>query len=366
MNFLVLNWRDCEHPRAGGAEYATLNIARELVERGHSVTWFAGSFPSASAEAQHDGVRIVRGGNAATVRMHARSFYRKNGRFDAVIDEINTLPFFAPLYADVPVIALIHQLAREVWFYEAPWPVAVAGYALEPAYLRVYRHTPVMTISQSSAQSIRAIGLRGPIEVFCCGIDQYDADPPLALYERNNTLVILGRITPSKRIDHAMRALAAIRAGSLATAELLVVGDGTPRVKETLIRLATQLGIAHRVRWEGRVSEERKRTLLRRAVALVMTSAREGWGLAIAEANLAGTPAVVYDIFGARDAVRHGITGLHSEAQPQAMAGALERLVRDPTEYHRIALAAQSDARGMTWRAAMDRIEPFLYGQIGH
>ncbi len=136
MRILVLNWRDPAHPKAGGAEYFTHGIAKRLVERGHAVTWIAGAFDGGQADTMLDGIRVRRAGNALSVRTHAARLYGSLGPFDIVIDEINTLPFFAPLYARTKVVALINQLAREIWFYEAPLPAAMVGYAIEPLYLR--------------------------------------------------------------------------------------------------------------------------------------------------------------------------------------------------------------------------------------
>jgi glycosyltransferase involved in cell wall biosynthesis len=360
VNVLFLNWRDPAHPRAGGAEYLTHGIARRLVERGHRATWFAGAFRGGAPEIDLDGVRIVRQGNAATVRFHAMRRYRALGDFDVVVDEINTLPFFAPLYARKPVVALICQLAREVWFFEATWPVAIAGYLAEPAYLQVYRRCPVLTISESSARSIRDIGLRGPVDVMPMAIDQYASADPLPLAERENAIVMVGRITPSKRIDHVIRALAADANGSLSATRLVIVGGGDERVKSELRRLATRLGVAERVRWEGYADEETKRRILRTARAIVMTSAREGWGLVVSEANLAGTPAVVYDIPGTRDSVLDGLTGVRSAPSPAALAASLAGLVADPARYEKLSGAAQIFARTLTWEATVDAAEAVL------
>jgi glycosyltransferase involved in cell wall biosynthesis len=282
------------------------------------------------------------------------------GDFDVVVDEINTLPFFAPLYARKPVVTLICQLAREVWFFEAPWPVAVAGYVAEPAYLQVYRRCPILTISESSADSIRHIGLRGPIDVMPMAIDQYAPPAPLPLSSREDAIVMVGRVTKSKRIDHVIRSLAELQDGPLAGTRLVVVGGGDERVKSDLMRLATSLGAAARVRWEGYADEETKRRILRTARAIVMTSAREGWGLVVSEANLAGTPAVVYDIPGTRDSVLDGITGIRCAPSPGALAESLTALAGDAHRYAAMCSAAQTFARTLTWDATVDAAEAVL------
>src|SRR5207245_4914322 len=132
-------------------------MARRWVVGGDSVEWFTAGFPGASSEADLDGVHVVRAGRQWTVHARAMARYRGRleGRFDVVIDEVNTIPFFTPLWAGIPTALLIYQLAREVWWYESPLPVNAAGFALEPLYLRAYRSTPAFTISSSTEACLR-------------------------------------------------------------------------------------------------------------------------------------------------------------------------------------------------------------------
>ncbi|TMD56332.1 MAG: glycosyltransferase family 4 protein, partial [Chloroflexi bacterium] len=152
LRILILNWRCPQNPRAGGAEAVTFEIARRLVQHGNTVEWFSASFPGATAEETLEGIHIVRGGRQWTVHWSAFRHYRGRlaERFDIIIDEVNTIPFFTPLWADVPAVMLIHQLAREVWWYESAFPLNVLGYLTEPLYLRAYRRIPVLTVSAST------------------------------------------------------------------------------------------------------------------------------------------------------------------------------------------------------------------------
>lgn len=344
----------------GGAEVLTHGIFARLVQRGHRVTWFASDFPGAAHRERIDGVEVVRSGNALTVRAHAYRYYRSLADVDIVVDEINTLPFFTPLYARVPVVSFICQLARDVWFYEAPAGIAHLGYALEPLYLLPYRHVAILTISASSAESLREMGFRGEIAVMPMAIDQYEALAPLRLEEREDTIVALGRVTPSKRLDHSIRALALLKEPPLDRLRLQIVGSGSEAVRERLDRLAASLEVSQRVEWGGYLDEEQKRDRLRRAKALVMNSVREGWGLAVSEANLAGTPAVGYGILGLRDSIKNGETGVLTEETPEALAQGLENLLCDPKRYSEFATAAQMQARSLTWDATTTFVEHFL------
>ena len=147
MRILILNWRCPKNPRAGGAEVLTYEVAKRLVAGGHEVEWFSASFPGAEPEEDLDGIRVIRAGRQWTVHLYAfrRYFRQLRPSFDLVIDEVNTVPFFTPLWADVPVFMLIYQLAREVWWYESHFPISLFGFVLEPFYLRLYKRIPVFT-----------------------------------------------------------------------------------------------------------------------------------------------------------------------------------------------------------------------------
>jgi len=67
-----------------------------------------------------------------------------------------------------------------------------------------------------------------------------------------------------------------------------------------------------------------------------MTSVREGWGLVVTEANACGTPAIVYDVPGLRDAVIHERTGLVVAPEPGCLAEAMELLTSKASLYSRL------------------------------
>ncbi|MGB6061555.1 MAG: glycosyltransferase [Candidatus Aquilonibacter sp.] len=361
MNILWMNWRDINHPRKGGAEVLTFGIFKGLVDRGHRVTWFTGAFPGGADHEVIGGVNIVRRGTALTVRAHAYAYYRQTSDLDVVVDEVNTLPFMTPVYSRTPVVACIHQLAREVWFYEAPPGIAQIGYAMEPLYLRPYRQVPTLTLSASSESSLRnEMGFTGRIGIMPLAIDQYPAQQPLPLEQRDHTIVSLGRVTSSKRLDQQIEALALLRTPPYDRLRLQILGGGTSRMRESLRALAQRLGVEDRVEWTGFVSETEKRRLLAAARLLVMTSVREGWGLAVSEANLAGTPAVGYDILGLKDSIKDGLTGLLTEESPSALAQGVRDMLDDGVRYSRIAQAAQNAAQGLTWEGTTSFVERFL------
>ncbi len=346
LRLLVLNWRDPEHPRAGGAEFYTHAMARRWVAAGDQVEWFSAGYPGGAAEQELDGVRVVRQGRQWTVHARAMARYRGRlaGRFDAVIDEVNTIPFFTPLWADVPSFMLIYQLAREVWWYESRFPLSLAGYLAEPLYLHAYRRSEVFTFAESTCQDLRALGFRGQITVGQIGVESIDAPKP---GERPSpAFLYVGRLAPSKRVDHVVDAFARFRARAPA-GELWLVGSGAERYISALRRQVQRLGLQADVKFLGRLDPEAKHRRMADATALVMASVREGWGLVVTEAGACGTPTIAYDVPGLRDSIRDQQTGLLVRPNPEALASAMSWLADDP------ALRTRLGEEARVWSASL-------------
>ncbi len=228
-----------------------------------------------------------------------------------------------------------------------------SGTRASRVYLQAYRHTPTVTISASTRDDLLRFGLRGRIDVLPMAVNTEPlAELPAKRLEGH--LLAIGRLTPSKRYDHAIRALAELRLSS-PRATLTIVGDGPER--ERLERLARDLGVARAVRLAGRVDEAEKTRLLTDSDFLVGTSAREGWGLTVTEAAVRGTPAVVYDVPGFRDSVVHERTGLLVRRDSSALAGAIRRCVGDAALYERLRTQAWLVASELSWERTADAFE---------
>jgi glycosyltransferase involved in cell wall biosynthesis len=360
VRILILNWRCPRNPRAGGAEAFTFEVARRLVAEGDEVEWFSASFPSAAAVEELDGIRLVRKGMQWTVHWEAYRHYRHSisERFDAVIDEVNTVPFFTPLWSEIPRWMLIFQLAREVWWYESPFPLSALGYAAEPQYLKCYRTTPVLTISNSTERDLRRLGFSAPITVLPVAVEPIVE--PVREKRSVPTFLYVGRLVPSKRIVDILRAFAAFYEEAR-NGQLWLIGDGDESYVRHLKAEAAVLNIVDKVQFCGRVSAGEKHQRMAAAHMLLMASVREGWGLATTEAAACGTPSVVYDAPGLRDAVRDGETGRVVSPSPGAMAKAMLELWNDPSLYRRMAAAATESAR----RLSFDATTALFRGAIG-
>ncbi len=324
MRILIFNWKDLAHPAAGGAEVYTEGFARELVKRGHTVTLFVSAVAGRSSDEIVEGVRIVRRGGRLGVYREARRFWQNEGEgaFDVVVDEVNTRPFLTPRYVrSVPVVALIHQLARDVWQYEVPRPVGIVGrYVFEPWWLRSYRSVRVMTDSASSAASFEPYGIHGahPLPIGAAPIARPDVEK-----ERRPTVVFLARLVESKRPHHVVKAFADVL-NEFPEAQLWMIGDGPFR--STVEKLA-----GPNVEFFGRVSTIEREERLARAHVLVAASVREGWGLNVSEASACGTPTIGYRAPGLVDSIP--ASGGHLvDPNPDALAIALKDFFRGDLE----------------------------------
>ncbi|OHD54320.1 MAG: hypothetical protein A2Y33_01330 [Spirochaetes bacterium GWF1_51_8] len=367
---LWLSRRDIKHPAAGGAEGYCNIVISGLAAKGYELTLFCASFPGASAEDTIDGYRVVRKGGAFSVFRHGNVYAREHRHeYDAIVDEINTIPFFTHKFKDTrrKTFVLIHQLAREIWFYQMPFPLSLAGYIAEPFLLRPYRKiNAVVTVSDSTRASLRELGLKGDIFIV--------REPLiLPLIPRKDTmekypalnLAYLGRIMPSKRVEEIVKTMAVL-VKTEPSARLIVMGGGEKAYTARLKKLAVKLGVSGQIDFTGYITDYQKSTHLRLSHFLMMTSTREGWGMVVNEANARGTPAVVYDAPGLRDSVKDGVNGILCRTNtPEEAARRILEFYRDPKAYRALQDGSLADAATFSPRITVDEFEQVLISRLG-
>jgi glycosyltransferase involved in cell wall biosynthesis len=358
---LLLNERDPRHPRAGGAETHVYELLSRLVRRGHEVTQLASGFPGGAAQELVDGVSVRRlGGLARYYPAAALACARETraGRFDAVIECLNKLPYFSPLYARAPVLALCHHLFGTTAFAQVAWPIAATVVAAEALVPLAYRRQRFLTISESTRDDLVRRGVaRERIDVSLPGIRR----PRIAgkpLRERPPRIVYVGRLERYKRVDVMLEAAAPLVAEHPAL-ELVVIGRGGDQAR--IERVAAALGVASRMRLLGFVSDDERDRWLAESRVCVCASEKEGWGLTVIEANAVGTPVVASDAPGLRDSVRHGETGwLARVGDVAAFRARIGELLRADDAAEAMARRGEEWARRFDWDVAADELEAAL------
>ncbi len=160
-------------------------------------------------------------------------------------------------------------------------------------------------------------------------------------------IVLLGRLTPQKRLELAFNAIRAARDRGHAC-QVTVVGDGPERAR--LMTHVGSLGLTDAVQFAGNVAATDVPRYLATADLALMTARHEGLGLAAAEAMIQGVPTIACDDGGGLlDVVPPREGGRIVPATAADLATAIGELLGDPVE--RTAAAAV----GAHWR---ERLTP--------
>lgn len=361
MRFLMLNWRDPKNPLAGGAERVTQAYLTDLAKRRHEVYWFANEFPGCRESEEFEGIQLVRGGGKGSSILKARNWYRRQQPFDLVMDQHHGLPWYAPVWCRTNCVAFIHEVLGPIWDAFYPWPVSSFGRWQERWTHWFYRRVPFWTASQCTKDILHSHGVKsvklipyGVHTVALTGLDPKPLDTPLRL-------IVVSRLAPNKRIDHAIRTLKCLTENNV-PATLTIIGSGETR--PALAALVTELHLNDRVTFAGGLSEEEKDARLRNAHFLLHTSQREGWGLNVIEANAMGTPAAVYPVAGLIESTLHDATGIVAANEtPESMASGLTKILQSPDKYQAYRVAALERARTFHWSNVLTESSAWLEAQ---
>jgi glycosyltransferase involved in cell wall biosynthesis len=357
MKILWLTWKDHTHPGAGGAEVVLRELSERLVAAGHEVTWLTCGYPGAAVRERLNGIDVIRvGSNRYIHPLQALLYFarRLRGQFDIVIEVVNTAPYFGVFFAGhAKKYLFYHQLAREVWFYEAPAPISQFGYyALEPFATRLLSKAkaPVITVSDSTRADLARHGFKvDHSHIISEGIEiEPLADLRSVKKYSRPTLLSLGAMRAMKRTLDQVEAFELARQ-CLPGLQLKLAGDASGSYGQKVLTAIRQSPFTNDIEYLGRVSKADKVRLMQKSHVILQTALKEGWGLTITEAAAQGTPAAVYDVDGLRDSVRDNETGIITAANPEALSDGIIELLTDKAAYEDMRRAAWQWSRTITF-----------------
>jgi len=162
----------------------------------------------------------------------------------------------------------------------------------------------------------------------------------------------ISRLTPLKRIDLLIRALAEPAARNV---RAVIAGEGEERA--ALECLAADLGVNQRVTFLGRVDDETMLQHLARCRAVSFAPLAEDYGFVTVEA-FASRKAVVTcrDSGGPTELVADGKTGFVCDPTPPGLAQALARLSDDAALAERLGAAAAEKVAELSWPETIKRL----------
>jgi glycosyltransferase involved in cell wall biosynthesis len=340
-------------PQVGGAETWTRGVACGLARRTHAVRVVAGAASQIPPRERRDGLDVFRaaGGRAGLWRAVARQ--SSAWRPDAVLAQYAALPpaVIAARALRIPVLAIVHD------FYGLADSVRMRGLvtgvtrtvALEQ-WMRVLPPDGFLVPSRATAARLASLARARPVTVVPAGADHLPSscEVPREVAQ----LLFVGRLVRSKGVDDLLDTMIRLRAAGL-HCRLVVVGTGPEAAR--LAARAAPMGDA--VRFAGAVDDAALDLEMRRSLALLLPSRREGWGLAVTEAASRGTAYVAYDVPAVRE--QHELLGGGLLVPPDrdALANAISELLRDPSLARALGRRGRAAAARLSWDRAAAAVE---------
>ncbi len=348
MKILILNWRDIKNPKAGGSEIYFHELGKRWAEQGNKVTWISGGWDKCPKEEIIDNIAVRRVGRDISLYLLVALEYSKlKEKPDVIIDVENGLPFFSPLFSRKKKILHIHHYHKDVWSKEASGKgikdkiISKIGYILETRLMPlVYKNTKVITLAKSSGEEIKQELKLEVIGEVSPGIKFYDTKK--LAKNKKPAILFLNRIKKYKGIDTFLKA-----AKELAQdVEFWVVGDGDYLVQAKEYVKNNKLNAT----FFGKVSEEKKVELMKKAWVFVNPSFKEGWGIVNIEASYFGLPVIGSNVSGIKDSVVDGKTGLLFEYGDHVeLKDKILKLVGDSRLRKKLGDNGRKFARGFDW-----------------
>lgn len=175
--------------------------------------------------------------------------------------------------------------------------------------------------------------------------------PPLSARDPGR-VVMLNRLAPGKRIDHAIVAFDAV-VREVPRATLDIYGEGAEHA--ALQELIDERRLSAHVVLRGRTDDPGR--VLDAASVFLSTSAFEGQGLSLAEALAHGCPVVAYDVpYGPREILARGGGRLVADGDTDALAAMLVELLTDVELRARLAEEGVEIARSVSPEHAMSAL----------
>jgi len=366
-------------PDVNGAARFVERLATGLAGRGHEIHVVAPSPTGPAVREVRDGV-VVHG-----VRSHR--YYQHEGfqvcmpweafpATAALVDEIDpdVVHTNAHMVVGRGVVRAAHRTGRPLVATNHLMPENLIGYSPIPRLLqpvfnalawrdlgRIFSKAAAVTAPTPRAVEllVRHAGLVDAFPV-SCGIDadRYRSVPHTQGPEP--TVLFVGRLDQEKRVDELVRAFAALPAGL--PGRLEVVGDGARR--EEWAALADTLGVAHRVRFRGFVSEQELLEAYAAADLFCMPGIAELQSLVTLEAMAAGLPVIAADAMALPHLVRPGRNGwLYTPGDVPELTTRLAALLGDAATRRRMGATSREIVAAHAIDATLDRFEG-IYDQV--
>ncbi len=213
----------------------------------------------------------------------------------------------------------------------------------------------IHAISQHLASRAKWLGARRVV-VIPNGVDL--ARSIVHVAKDPKKIVCVGRLFPVKGQDVLLDAMPHVLK-EFPEVKLYLIGDGPERGKlETQVKM---LGISKSIVFKGNLPHSDIPKEVAGSAIFVGPSRREGQGIAFVEAQAAGTPAIGTAVGGIPEVIEDGISGLLVQPEnPQALAQAMLKLLRDPLLARQLAETAKKRVLRYDWNGITEEVEALI------
>jgi glycosyltransferase involved in cell wall biosynthesis len=225
----------------------------------------------------------------------------------------------------------------------------------------------VIAVSEHIAEQAIQLGVHpARIRVIRSGVDtdrfrprdRPSARQRLDLSPRAKVILFVGNLEPRKQVDVLLRVMAQV-GDQMPEARLIVVGSGESAGAHdqtaALASLARELGITDRVRFVGRLPDERLLDAYAAADVFALPSSSEAQGIVALEAMACGLPVVASGVGGLLGTVDQGKTGfLVPPADVHALARRILEVLCDAQRQAAMGEAARAAVQRFAWSRAIE------------
>jgi phosphatidylinositol alpha-mannosyltransferase len=356
------------YPLPGGVTQHVRFLYENLRLRGHDVRILSASH-GLQRRSEGDVIRLGKGfsmpanGSMGTITLSPRYVSQAHDLLDR--ERFDVLHFHEPFVPFLSLVLLNQSRSVNIATFHAygGWSPA---YEFGSRALRGYgeRLHGRIAVSAAARHFIDRY-FPGDYKVIPNGVDvtRFQRAVPLTRWQDGTrNILFVGRFEPRKGLLELLKAYRILRKRGAEDTRLLLVGAG-PQEREARRYVATRrLG---GVEFLGRVGDDERNQLFRTADVFVSpATGRESFGIVLLEAMAAGAPIVASDIHGYKGVVRRGREALLVPPKdPEELAAAIERLLRDRELAAAMAEAGPRRAEEFSWPRVTAKVDDY-YGFV--
>jgi len=188
----------------------------------------------------------------------------------------------------------------------------------------IYRNAAVcIGVSRAVGDYFKEIGCKN-VEVIPNGVDLKRFENLERKPHEGFVVATVARLEKVKGIEYLIKSISNLKS-QISNLTCLIIGDGSER--KNLENLVGKLDLKEKVKFLGEIPNEKIPDYLAQVDCFVLPSLREGFGIALLEAQAAGIPVIGTKIGGILDLIEDGKTGLLvSPGNSQAIAEAINKI----------------------------------------